>query len=85
MSVPITHLTLTDAVDAIRAREITALELTEACLARIEQLQPQLNCFISVDTEGALEQAKAADRRIASGQHDGPLHREHLDGLIREL
>ena len=42
----------------IRAREISPVEATEACLARIEALGPRLRAFIHVDTEGALRTAR---------------------------
>jgi aspartyl-tRNA(Asn)/glutamyl-tRNA(Gln) amidotransferase subunit A len=43
------------------------VELTEAALARVTALESRLNAFLLVDAEGALEQAHAADARIASG------------------
>ena len=53
---------------ALDRREVSSEELTGRCLQRIEQLNPKLNCFISVCEERALEQARAADLRIAKGQ-----------------
>src|SRR3546814_20059134 len=44
-------------------------ELTRTLLARIEQLDPQLNAFISVTDELAIAQAKAADARRAAGEN----------------
>jgi aspartyl-tRNA(Asn)/glutamyl-tRNA(Gln) amidotransferase subunit A len=58
------------AVEARRlldAREISAVELTEAHLARIERLEPMLFCHIEVTAGLARAQAAAADRRIAAG------------------
>lgn len=65
---------LVDAADAIRAKEISALELTEASLARIEAAQPKLNCFIHLEAEQALASAREADAALAKGQLLGPLH-----------
>jgi Asp-tRNA(Asn)/Glu-tRNA(Gln) amidotransferase A subunit family amidase len=45
-----------------------------ACLARIEEVNPTLNCFCFVYPDEAMERAKTAERAIAAGQPDGPLH-----------
>jgi Asp-tRNA(Asn)/Glu-tRNA(Gln) amidotransferase A subunit family amidase len=58
----------------IRAREISAVELTEQALARIAARDPELNAFQLVLAEPALAAARAADREIAAGRHRGPLH-----------
>src|SRR6185369_15746676 len=50
------------------------VELTQACLARIEKLDPQLNAFITVTAESALEEARAAKAEIERGAWKGPLH-----------
>lgn len=68
----LTTLTVRQARARLQARSITALELTQAFLARIEQLNPSLNVFVTVNTAEALQQARAADSRIAAGE-DGPL------------
>lgn len=57
---------------ALHAGELTSVEVTAHYLARIEALDGSLNCFISVDGERALDQARAADARRAAGQA-GPL------------
>jgi amidase len=48
--------------------------LTDALLARIEALDPQLNAFLLPTPEKAREQAKAAEREIMAGSYRGPLH-----------
>ena len=50
--------------------EYSSLELTAAYLARIAKLDPELNSFITVCEESAMEQAGAADQRRAAGQAD---------------
>ena len=54
--------------------EISALAATEASLARIAALDPQLNAFITVDAEGARRAARALDAARAAGRPAGPLH-----------
>jgi amidase len=58
--------------ELLSAREISARELTELYLSRIERLEPRLNAFRIVFAEAAREQADAADRRLGEGE-DGPL------------
>jgi amidase len=58
----------------IGARELSSRDLTEACLAQIERLQPKVNAFVTVAGEQALEQAAAADERAASGEELPALH-----------
>jgi len=64
--------TIAELAAGLRAGEFTSEELTRAFLARIEAHDGQLNSFISVTGELALEQAREADRRIAAGE-GGPL------------
>ncbi len=67
-------LTLTEAAEQIRTRKLSPLELTRACLARIERLNPALNAFITVMAESALEQARQAESEVMGGRWRGPLH-----------
>ncbi len=57
----------------LRSRALSPVELTRACLDRIEA-RPELNAFITVMRASALAEAAAAERAIASGQYRGPLH-----------
>ncbi|HCI86505.1 MAG TPA: amidase, partial [Dehalococcoidia bacterium] len=54
--------------------EISSVEMIEASLRRIAEFEPQLNAFITLDEEGALKSAEAADTKLASGDAAGPLH-----------
>ena len=74
MSVQIHAMSLTALADALAARELSAVEVMEATVARAERLQPLLNCFISLEIERALEAAAAADAALARGETPGPLH-----------
>ena len=58
----------------IARRELSPVAVTRAHLARIEQLAPKLNGFVTVTAERALAEAAAADREIAAGRSRGPLH-----------
>ena len=60
--------------EGIRHNKFSATELVEAHLARIQKLNPKLNAFVQVDTEGALCQARAADEDLRRSEKLGPLH-----------
>jgi len=60
------RLTIADAQSRLRKREISAVELTRACLDRIHAVDPKLNAFLTVSDKEAIEQAHAADRRLAA-------------------
>ena len=64
---------VTELARAVRARETTAVELTQHSLATIERLNPVVNAFVAVNAEHALEQAAAVDQLVASGIDPGPL------------
>jgi len=60
----------TELAELVRSGELTARELTEAALERIEALQPELNAFVHVDADGALAAADAVrpgDERSFAG------------------
>ncbi|MDH4611204.1 Asp-tRNA(Asn)/Glu-tRNA(Gln) amidotransferase subunit GatA [Pseudomonas sp. BN102] len=62
------QLTLAEIARGLAAKEFSAEELTRTLLARIHQLDPQLNSFISITDEPAIEQSRAADARRAAGE-----------------
>jgi len=67
-------LQLAEASQAVQKREVSPLDLTGACLAEIERRNPELNAFITVTAESALEQARRAEAEIVRGEWKGPLH-----------
>src|SRR5262249_55221032 len=56
-----------------RARELSPLEVVDALLARIEQLNPRLNAFLTVTADHAREAAQASQARLLRGELLGPL------------
>jgi Asp-tRNA(Asn)/Glu-tRNA(Gln) amidotransferase A subunit family amidase len=58
----------------IETRKLTSTRLTNIYLKRIEQLNPKINCIITLTRDHALAQAQAADAEIAAGHYRGPLH-----------
>jgi aspartyl-tRNA(Asn)/glutamyl-tRNA(Gln) amidotransferase subunit A len=60
----LTDLTLLEAAGALRAGDVSSIELTRACLDRIQSLDSQVRAFLTVTDDLALEQAKAADQRF---------------------
>jgi len=66
------HRSLTELATGLRAGDFSSVELTRACLERIERFDGELNCFITVTGAQALAAAHAADDRIRAGDA-GPL------------
>ena len=54
--------------------EVSAVELVEGCMRRIEEVNPKLNAVVQFCTDRAMEEAKAADESRAKGDSLGPLH-----------
>jgi amidase len=70
----ICFLTATELVRLIRVKELSAREVMEAHLARIEHVNPQVNAIVTLLPEQAMKQARAADETLAHGEEVGPLH-----------
>ena len=67
-------LTAAEIGAAYAARRLSPVELVQALLDRIAAHDPQLNAFIAVDGEAALDAARQAEREILAGRARGPLH-----------
>ena len=65
---------LAEVSQAVRAGTVSPVELTRACLDRIERVDRAVHAFVSVDAERTLEAARAAEGEIRSGAYRGPLH-----------
>ena len=68
------NLSISEAAAALRRGATTAVALTEATLARIEQTEPTLQAYATVPEDLALAAADQADRDLAAGRDRGPLH-----------
>ena len=74
MASDITALTAVEAASEIARGAISAEDYTRACLERIAAVESEVHAFVHLDPEHALAQARALDRRKASGERTGPLH-----------
>jgi aspartyl-tRNA(Asn)/glutamyl-tRNA(Gln) amidotransferase subunit A len=63
-----------EAAAAFRARALSPVEHLQALLARIDRHEPDLNAFIRLDADAAMDEARAAERELAHGRVRGPLH-----------
>jgi amidase len=68
------YSTAREMVEAVAAKRVSARELLELHLARIEETNPAVNAIVSLDAERAREQASAADQATSRGDRTGPLH-----------
>jgi len=67
------RLTIAEAARSFQAGELSPVELTRACLERIEALEPRLNAFITLLPETAMAEARTAEQRLGRGERLGPL------------
>ncbi len=74
MSDDLAYMSAADMARRIRARDLSPVEVVDACLARIEARNPSLTAFVYVDAEGARERAREAERKVMAGEALGPLH-----------
>jgi aspartyl-tRNA(Asn)/glutamyl-tRNA(Gln) amidotransferase subunit A len=68
------YWTLREASEAIHGRKISSVELTQACLGRIQTFNSKIDAWITVMRDQALAQAAALDQDSAAGRWRGPLH-----------
>jgi aspartyl-tRNA(Asn)/glutamyl-tRNA(Gln) amidotransferase subunit A len=70
----LTQLDLNVVSGMVRSGEISPVELTRACLERIDRLDPEINSFITVTREQAMADARHAENEITNKRWLGPLH-----------
>ncbi len=68
------YLSLAEAARLIEKREVSPLDLTDACIARAEALDATLHAYLTMTFETARQQARTAGDEIAAGNYRGPLH-----------
>ncbi|MDX2917971.1 MULTISPECIES: Asp-tRNA(Asn)/Glu-tRNA(Gln) amidotransferase GatCAB subunit A [Streptomyces] len=68
------ELSLAEASRAVRARELSPVELTESVLARIAAVEGRLGAYVTVTADAALAAAVRAEREISASGPRGPLH-----------
>lgn len=66
-------LSAAELVEQMESGQTTSEQITRACLAQIDSVDPQVNAFLAVDAERALAQARSIDARRAAGEKLGPL------------
>jgi Asp-tRNA(Asn)/Glu-tRNA(Gln) amidotransferase A subunit family amidase len=68
------YLSATSMAELVRQKKISPVELAQAHLDRIAQLNPKLNAFVQVDVDRVLQEARASESVFARGEIRGPLH-----------
>jgi aspartyl-tRNA(Asn)/glutamyl-tRNA(Gln) amidotransferase subunit A len=68
------YATIAEVAPRLAAGEISPVELTRACLDRIDRLDGQINAFITLLADSALNEAIRAEQEIRRGGYRGPLH-----------
>jgi len=71
---PLYYLSIHEAQQLIKERKLSPVELTQAVLDRIARVDGKLHAYINLMSEGALNEARAAEAEIANGKWRGPLH-----------
>lgn len=68
------YATATDLAARVRDREVSPVELVDACIEAIEEHEGDLNAFVHLGFEDARERAREAERAVGAGAEPGPLH-----------
>lgn len=67
------EMTAVELAAAIKKKQVTVKEATEAVLSQIEEKENTYHCYVTVDREGALKQAQEVQKKIDAGELTGPL------------
>ncbi len=73
MSTDITTLSLTAVAAALKNRDVSSVEVTEACLARMDKLNPVLDCALEITADQARADARTADENRSRSDKPAPL------------
>ena len=68
------ELTVTEAAEKMRQRELSPVELVESLIGRVDSLEPRLNSWVYLDREAVLADARDKEAKLDSGSAPGPLH-----------
>ena len=68
------ELSLSEISGKVAAKEISPVDLAQASIDRLQEVEPSLTAFVTTTPEVLLEQAKAAESEIVAGTYRGPLH-----------
>jgi aspartyl-tRNA(Asn)/glutamyl-tRNA(Gln) amidotransferase subunit A len=71
---PLYYLSIDEAQELIKRRQLSPVELTRAVLDRISAVDGKLHAYINLMSESALAEARAAETEITAGKWRGPLH-----------
>ena len=74
MNIELSFMPATELTAAIRAKEVSAVEVIEHFFQRIDRLDPQLNSYLALRRDEAMADARAADEAVQRGDRLGPLH-----------
>ena len=83
MSAELAYTSATELLRRYRAKQLSPVEVTQAVLARIRELNPRLNAFCRVDEDGAIKAARASEARWSKGAPLGAL--DGVPASIKDL
>lgn len=67
-------LEILEAAALLRTGELSPVELTEAMIHRVEEVDPDIHAFVNIFSASAMESARAAEKDLSAGLCRGPLH-----------
>ena len=70
----IVYKSVTELSQLIESRQISPVEIAQAYLSRIEELDFKFNSYLTVCRQEVLEQAREAEAAITKGEYLGPMH-----------
>jgi aspartyl-tRNA(Asn)/glutamyl-tRNA(Gln) amidotransferase subunit A len=70
----ILYLPISELARHLRQKSFSPVELAQSYLDRSQKIGPKLNAYVTITSELAIEQARAAEKEIAAGHYRGPLH-----------